>query len=176
MALTATPYKFNLQLSDLDRGLYPSVRLTVARHPSETPVRLAARLLAYALWYDERLEFGRGLSNVDEPALWEKSLDGRVLHWIEVGQPDAERLDRAARRDQRVSLLAYGNLAPWEEKHLPSLARLDRLRIAAPDQQALETLAAGLQRSIEWSVMVSEGALYVTDAEGQHDMGLRWVK
>ena len=40
---------------------------------------MTVRLLAYALWYSEQLSFGRGLSDVDEPALWEKRLDDRVL-------------------------------------------------------------------------------------------------
>ena len=92
MALQATPYKVELNLTDLDRSVYENLRFTVARHPSETEERLAVRILGYALWYGEQLGFGRGLSDVDEPALWEKSLDDRVLHWIEVGQPDAERL------------------------------------------------------------------------------------
>ena len=92
MAQPSTTYKFELNLTDLDRSVYESVKQTIARHPSETEERMTVRLLAYALWYNEQLSFGRGLSDVDEPALWEKSLDDRVLHWIEVGQPDADRL------------------------------------------------------------------------------------
>lgn len=118
MALQSTPYKADISLTDLDRGVYETLRLTVARHPSETEERLAVRLLAYVLWYGEQIAFGRGLSDVDEPALWEKSLDGRVLHWIEVGQPDAERITWCSRRCERFSLLAYGNLRVWQTKVL----------------------------------------------------------
>ncbi|WP_165678814.1 YaeQ family protein, partial [Metapseudomonas otitidis] len=116
MALQATPYKVELNLTDLDRGVYETLRFTVARHPSETEERLAVRLIAYGLWYHEQLAFGRGLSDVDEPALWEKSLDDRVLHWIEVGQPDAERITWCSRRCERFSLLAYGSLRVWQTK------------------------------------------------------------
>lgn len=70
MALQSTPYKADISLTDLDRGVYETLRLTVARHPSETEERLAVRLLAYVLWYGEQIAFGRGLSDVDEPALW----------------------------------------------------------------------------------------------------------
>ena len=101
MALSATPYKVDVNLTDLDRNVYETLRFTVARHPSETEERMCARLIAYLLWYNEALAFGRGLSDVDEPALWEKSLDGRVLHWIEVGLPDAERLTWCSRRAER---------------------------------------------------------------------------
>jgi uncharacterized protein YaeQ len=73
MAQPSTTYKFELNLTDLDRSVYESVKQTIARHPSETEERMTVRLLAYALWYNEQVSFGRGLSDVDEPALWEKA-------------------------------------------------------------------------------------------------------
>jgi len=175
MALQATPYKVELNLTDLDRGVYESLRFTVARHPSETEERLVVRLLAYALWYDEQLAFGRGLSDVDEPALWQKSLDDRVLHWIEVGQPDADRLTWCSRRAERVSLLAYGGLRVWQGKVLDGVRQLKNLNVAAVGQEALETLARDLPRSIQWSVMISDGELFVTDEHGQHEVPLEWL-
>ena len=78
MALQSIPCKVHLNITDTDRNVYEDLRITVARHPSETGQRLASRILAYALWYQERLAFGRGLSEVDEPALWHKSLDDRI--------------------------------------------------------------------------------------------------
>jgi len=175
MALQATPYKVEMNLTDMDRGVYESLRFTVARHPSETEERLGARLIAYALWYGEALSFGRGLSDVDEPALWEKSLDDRVLHWIEVGQPDAERLTWCSRRAERVSLVAYGSLRVWQQKVLEPSRSLKNLSVVALDQEALAALTANLPRSIEWSVMFSDGALFVTDERGQHEIPLQWL-
>ncbi len=175
MALSATPYKVELSLTDLDRGVYETQRFTMARHPSETEERLATRLLAHALWYEETLAFGRGLSDVDEPALWQKSLDGRVLHWIEVGQPDAERLTWCSRRAERVSLLAYGSLRVWEGKVVPAVSSLKNLTIAALPQTPLAELASDLPRAIKWAVMISEGTLYVTDERGQHELPLEWL-
>ncbi len=175
MALQATPYKVELNLTDLDRSVYETLRFTVARHPSETEERLAVRLIAYALWYDEQLAFGRGLSDVDEPALWQKSLDGRVLHWIEVGQPDAERLTWCSRRAERVSLVAYGSLRVWQSKVLEASKGLKNLSVAAVGQEALEELARDLPRAISWSVMISDGELFVTDERGQHEIPLEWL-
>lgn len=176
MALTATPYKVDLSLSDLDREVYENLRFTVARHPSETEERLAARLLAHALWYGESLTFGRGLSDVDEPALWEKSLDNRTLHWIEVGQPDAERLIWCSRRAERVSLLVYGNRRVWEGRVVPSVTALGNLNIAALSQEPLIALADDLPRAIKWSVMISEDTLFVTDERGQHELQVEWLQ
>ncbi|MCL7462035.1 YaeQ family protein [Pseudomonas sp. NW5] len=175
MALPSTPYKVELNLTDLDRHIYETLRFTVARHPSETEERLAVRLIAYALWYGEQLAFGRGLSDVDEPALWEKSLDDRVLHWIEVGQPDAERMTWCSRRAERVSVLAYGNLRVWQTKVLDSVRSLKNLNVVAVEPAALETLAHDLPRSISWSVMISDGVLFVTDERGQHEVPLEWL-
>ncbi len=175
MALQATPYKVELNLTDLDRGVYENLRFTVARHPSETEERLGARLIGYALWYSESLAFGRGLSDVDEPALWDKSLDDRVLHWIEVGQPDADRLVWCSRRAERVSLVAYGSLRVWQTKVLEQVRTLKNLSVVAVDSQALTELTANLPRSVSWSVMISDGTLFVTDERGQHEIPLEWL-
>lgn len=176
MALQATPYKVNLNLTDTDRGVYENLRLTVARHPSENAQRLCTRLLAYALWYGEDLAFGRGLSDVDEPALWQKSLDGRVLHWIEVGLPDAERLTWCSRRAERVSLLAYGNTRVWAGRVLPAVAGLSNLSVAALPSEALDALAQDLPRTIDWSVMITDGVLYVSDQRGQFELQPEWLQ
>ncbi|MED5606907.1 MULTISPECIES: YaeQ family protein [unclassified Pseudomonas] len=175
MALSATPYKADISLTDLDRGVYETLRFTVARHPSETEERLAVRLLAFVLWYNEQLAFGRGLSDVEEPSLWEKSLDDRILHWIEVGQPDSERLVWCSRRCERLSLLAYGNLRVWTTKVLDGVRHLKNLNVAAVPQEPLEELARDLPRSINWTVMISEGTIFVTDENGQHELQLEWL-
>jgi uncharacterized protein YaeQ len=51
MALTATIYNFDVDLSDSDRGVYETVSLRVAQHPSESDEYLIARVLAYLLEY-----------------------------------------------------------------------------------------------------------------------------
>ena len=100
MAPKATICKAELQVTDLDRHYYASHALTLAQHPSETETRLLIRLIAFALHADERLEFGRGLSDEDEPALWRRDYTGLIEQWIELGQPDEARLRKpaAARR------------------------------------------------------------------------------
>ena len=175
MAQPSTTYKIELNLTDLDRNVYQNLRFTVARHPSETEERLAVRLIGYALFYDEQVTFGRGLSDVDEPALWEKSLDDRVLHWIEVGQPDSERMTWCSRRTEKFSLVAYGSLRVWQTKMLDPVRSLKNLNVVALDQDALAALAKDLPRSLSWSVMISDGELFVTDERGQHEVPLEWL-
>jgi uncharacterized protein YaeQ len=175
MAQPSTTYKIELNLTDMDRSVYENLRFTVARHPSETEERLAVRLLAYALFYNEQLAFGRGLSDVDEPALWEKSLDGRVLHWIEVGQPDAERMTWCSRRTEKFTLLAYGNLRVWQTRVLDTVRSLKNLNVLSFDQAALDDLSTDLPRALNWSVMISDGELFVTDERGQHEIPMQWL-
>ncbi len=116
MALKSTIYKATLQIADIDRQLYADHALTLALHPSETEERLLVRLLAFALQvpHDDRngaLVFARGLSDGDEPDLWQHDLSGRLLHWVEVGQPDERHLARACARAERVTLYAFGSAA-----------------------------------------------------------------
>ena len=63
MAPKATVIKAELQVSDMDRHYYGTHVLTVAQHPSETDQRVMVRILSFALFADERLAIGRGLSN-----------------------------------------------------------------------------------------------------------------
>lgn len=118
MALKATIHKAELTISDLDRGYYATHALTVARHPSETEERMMVRLVAFALFADERLEFGKGLCVDDEPDLWLRDLTGHVLRWIDVGQPDEKWLRKACGRAESVVVLSYGRAADvWLGRH-----------------------------------------------------------
>jgi len=100
MALKATICKADLSVADIDRGYYADHALTIARHPSETDERMMVRVLAFALYADPQLAFGRGLSTEDEADLWQRDLTGAIERWIDVGLPDEPTCERraAARR------------------------------------------------------------------------------
>lgn len=169
MALKSTIFKATLQLADIDRGVYGTHALTLARHPSETDERLMVRLLAFALQVppddaDGALVFARGLSDTDEPDLWQHSLGGELRHWIEVGQPDERRLARACGRAARVTIYAYGTAAPvWWGALAPKVARLANLavwQLPAAQSRALAELAA---RSMQLQINVHEGQCWIGD-------------
>jgi uncharacterized protein YaeQ len=162
MALPSTIYRVNISLSDIDREIYETLQTTVALHPSETTERLAGRLLAYTLFYDCELVFTKGVGAGDEPDLWMKGPDGRTLLWIEVGLPEPERLIKASRHSERVALIAFGRaVASWEKQHLPKLTALENLQIVTFDPGFIGSLAATLERSINWSVTLSDNHLYI---------------
>src|SRR5919107_2661981 len=97
MALTATIHNFDIELADSDRGVYETLALRVARHPSESEEYLIARLLAYLLEYAEGIEFSRGVSDPDEPTIAVRDLTGVIKTWIDIGTPDAARLHKASK-------------------------------------------------------------------------------
>jgi uncharacterized protein YaeQ len=162
MALPSTIYRATIQLSDVDRGVYEALQSTVARHPSETEERLIARLLAYVLFFESDLTFTRGISAVDEPDIWVKGPDDRVLLWVEVGLPEAERIVKASRHSERTALVACGKtLHLWEKQHLPKLDGITNLTVISFDQAFINGLTAKLDRSIQWDVTISDGNLYI---------------
>ena len=52
---------------------------------------------------------------------------------------------------------------------------LKNINVVALGQEALADLALDLPRSLTWSVMISDGELFVTDERGQHEIPLEWL-
>ena len=159
MAPKATIYKAELQISDMDRGYYATHALTLARHPSETDERLMVRLLAFALHADERLEFGRGLSTDDEPDVWLKSLTGEIELWIELGQPDEQRIRKACGRARQVVVISYSGRSAelWWEKIAAGLARSKNLTVIDIPAATVQALAALANRNMQLQCLVQDG-------------------
>jgi len=167
MALKATVYKAELDISDMDRGHYGSHSLTLARHPSETEERLMLRLLAFAMHADEALAFGRGLSTEDEPDLWLKDPTGSIELWIDLGLPDERRLRRAAGRTRRVLLLAYGERAVevWWRKQRAACARLPTLTVLTLTDAMLTEVSAFAARNMRLQFTLQDGQITIADGE-----------
>lgn len=163
MALTATIYSFEIQLSDVDRGVYESLALRTARQPSETAEYLLTRVLAYCLEYVEGLAFTGGLAEPDEPALAVRDLTGALQAWIEIGAPDAARLHKACKTAPRVVI--YTHKEPVQLVRQLSSERIHRaeaLEIYAVDRALLAELVGRLERRMVFELAVSDRHLYVT--------------
>ena len=169
MALKSTVYKATLQVADMDRSHYRDHTLTLALHPSETEERLMMRMLAYALQApvdetDTPLLSARGLSDTDEPDLWQHDRTGVLLHWMEVGQPDDRRLARACGRSHRVTLYTYAASTPiWWKGIADKVARLSNLAVWQVDAAASQQLATLATRSMQLQVTVQDGQVWVGD-------------
>jgi uncharacterized protein YaeQ len=179
MALKATIYKACLELADMDRQLYGTYDLTIARHPSETDERMMVRLLVFALNVPDStekgaLELAKDLWNADEPALWEKDLTGQVKHWIEVGQPDERRLLQVSSRVGRVSIYSsQANTAKWWSGLTAKLDRVKNLAVWQVRAQQSAALAGLTQRTMKLDVTIQEGSLWIGDGNQSVEVSLQ---
>lgn len=166
VALTSTQHVFDVELADVDRGVYEALSLKVARHPSESAEYLVARVLAYALELTEGLSFSPGgLSNGDDPAMWVRDLTGALQAWIEVGTPSADRLHKATKACDRVAVYCHKDIGAWLRNVAGSrLHAPDKLAIVELDRDLIDALAAGVERRTKWVVSVSEGEIFVDTA------------
>lgn len=167
MALKSTIFKATLSLSDTDRHLYNDYPLTLARHPSETDERMMSRILAFALHAHEQLAFGKGISNDEEPALWQKNYSGDIELWIEVGMPTEERLRKACSQAQQVICYAYGlerNVDIWWKKIADKLERFEHLSVIRLPHEATQALAAMAQASMQLQCTITEGDIWMSNA------------
>lgn len=163
MALTSTVYNFEIELSDVDRGVYASFPLRVACHPSEAEDYLLTRVLAYCLEFTEGLEFGRGLSEPDDPALVVRDLTGVLRAWIEVGAPDARRLHKASKAVARVAVYVHKDPAPFLRRlEGEKIHRAEAIEFRALDRALLAGFVARLERRTAFALAVNSDHLYLT--------------
>jgi uncharacterized protein YaeQ len=170
VALTATIHNFDIELADVDRGVYETLALRVARHPSETEEYLLSRVLAYCLEYREGIAFSRGLADPDEPPLAIRDLTGALELWVEFGAPDAARLHKASKAAPRVAIYTHK-----DPVHLlrqlagERIHRAESLELYAIDRPLLAALSERLERRMAIQLSVTEGHLYLTLDGGSLD-------
>ena len=145
MALKSTIYKIDLNIADMDRQYYAQHSLTLAKHPSETDERVMVRLIGFALYASEALIFGKGLSDDEEPDLWQKDLTGAIQLWMDVGLPTEKDIRKACGRARQVVVVLYGGRIAdmWWDTNSKGLLKLNNLTVInLPETQALARLAA----------------------------------
>jgi uncharacterized protein YaeQ len=163
MALGATIYHFTIRLSDVDRGVYETLELKAAKHPSESDEYLVTRVLAYCLEYAEGIAFSRGLSSPDEPPIAVKDLTGVLKVWIEVGSPDAARLHKASKAAPRVAVYTHKDPAQLlRSLDGERIHRAEALELYSLGREFVAGLVARLERRTALDVSVSDRHLYVT--------------
>jgi uncharacterized protein YaeQ len=163
MALTATIYNFDVELSDTDRHVYESLALRVARHPSESEEYLVARVIAYLLEFTEGIEFSRGVSSPDEPTIAVRDLTGALTVWIDIGTPDAGRLHKASKRAARVAVYTHKDPTQFlKQLEGKTIHNSDTLELYAIDRALVSALVARLARRVAFSVSVSDRELFVS--------------
>ncbi len=176
MALKSTVHKFRVSLNDLNRSLFETAELTVALHPSETVERMVVRVLAWCLNAQENLVFCKGLSDVDEPDLWVRTLDDQVALWIDVGEPASDRVKRASRQARQVRVYCFNHKAPQWWTTVQREMGQHGAEVFRFEWDAVVALAATVERTGDWSVTVSEQTLFVTTAQGDVALELEQLR
>ncbi len=167
--LTATIYNFDIDLADHDRGIFETLALRVARHPSESEEYLWTRVLVYALEYGDGIEFSRGgLSDPDVPAIAIRDFTGAIRSWIEIGAPDASRLHRASKAAPRVAVYLHKDSAQFLGRlGAERIHRAEDVELYAFDRSFMNQLSAHLERRIAFSLSITDRELYLSIGDEQ---------
>jgi uncharacterized protein YaeQ len=166
MALCATIYNFEVQVSNVDRGVYETLAIKAARHPSESDEYLVTRVLAYCLEYTEGIAFSKGgLSDPDEPPVAVRDLTGTLQAWIDIGLPDAARLHRAAKAAPRVAVYTHRDPAVLRKSlEGARIHRGETLELYAFGRDLIAGLVQRLVRRTAWDLSLNDGTLFITVA------------
>ncbi len=162
MAAGATIYTFTGQLADIDRGVYETIDIRVARHPSETDEFMLTRVLAYLLEFEEGISFGGGIASTDEPAVLVRDLTGALTAWIEVGAPDAARLHTGSMQAPRTVVYTHRDpakvAAAWAGRRIH---RAEEIRLLSFTPGFIDAAAATLERRNQITLSITERRAYL---------------
>ena len=146
----------------MNREIYETLNLTLAQHPSETTERMMVRVLAFCINFEERLSFTKGLSEVEEPDIWSVEYNEDISLWIDVGEPDVERIKKATRKAKQVKVYSFNTKSDvwWEQ----SQAKFEALNASYYrfDWESIQKLANLVERTMNLSVMLTGDSAYVT--------------
>lgn len=174
MALTSTLYNFDIDLSHIDRGVYETLALRAAQHPSESADYLVTRVLAYCLEYTEGIAFSQGgISDPDEPALAVRDLTGAIRVWVDIGTPDAARLHKATKVAPRVVVYTHRNPDQWlAQLGKTRIHRGERLEIYSVSRALIDACVERLNRRMALALTVVDGQVMVAIGDHVFEGGL----
>ncbi len=156
-------YRFQIELSNIDRGIYQSLDFRVAQHPSEAIPYLLTRTLAYSLSYQSGLEFSsKGLSDPEGPALQVITDNGALDLWIEIGNPSARKLHKANKAARQVIVYTYKSAEVLIlDIQNNDVHKADQIQIYAFDPKILLELESYLEKNNRWGVLLQDGRLSI---------------
>jgi len=167
MAQKATIYKAEVNLANMDKDIYLDQNLTIAQHPSETVQRMMLRIVAWALNADERLIFSKGLSDEDEPDLWQKSYSDEIELWIDLGTPDEKRIKKGSVRAKQSVIFSYGtnSAKDWWKQNASAANKFDNLSVYFVNDDMMEALSELASRTMQLQFSISDGDIWLTSGD-----------
>jgi uncharacterized protein YaeQ len=176
MAIKPTIYKLKIALSDLNNDFYDTLNLTIALHPSETPQRMMARLMAFCLHacHDKEnlLSFTKGLSAIGEPDIWLKGLDDQLHLWIDIGEPSFDRLKKACRLAKRTLVYSFNSKsAVWWKQSQAQFSTLP-IEVLCFDWHDIQQFSQLLSRTMDLSITITGDSAFI--ASDKDHLTLNW--
>jgi uncharacterized protein YaeQ len=163
MAIKPTIYKLSIAISDFNRDYYDSINLTVALHPSETLERMMIRIVSYCLNAQDNIAFTKGLSNIEEPDVWVKTLDDIITLWIEVGEPAPDRIKKSSRLAPEIKVYSFNSKSDtWWKQSKDKVNPFKNVKFYQFDWQQTQTLATFAARTMDWSLSISGDTVYIS--------------
>ena len=154
-------------MSDLERNYYDALNLTIAQHPSESLDRMMAKLLAFCINAKAGLVFTKGLSSVEEPDIWIRSLDEQTSLWIDVGEPSPDRVKKASRQAGKVKVYSFNSKSDvWWEQGRSKFAILN-VSIFRFDSQSVKTFSALVERTMDLSITITGDSAFIATGSGE---------
>ncbi len=178
MSLKATIFKVDLSITDMDRHYYADHQLTIARHPSESDKRMMLRILAFAMNASDSLSFTKGLSDVEEPDLWQKNYSDVIEQWIELGQPSEQRIKKGCNQSEQMCVYSYHNgmFDNWWQKEQSSLIARKNLSIYTIEESIMEVLALAVNRQMQIQCTIQDGQAWFNFGEENIEVSLKTIK
>lgn len=154
-------YRFQIDLSDVDRNIYQILDFRVALHPSESSSYLLTRVLAYVLNYQSNLEFSpNGLGDSDLPAMLAYGNHGAIDLWVEIGNPSSRRLHKATKSANKVVIYTYKSPEVLiTEVKSNQVHRVSEIEIYAFEASFLKELEGQLEKNNKWTILHQQGHL-----------------
>lgn len=166
----STIYKFRIALSDLERNYYDALNLTIAQHPSESQERMVTRVLAYCINARAGLVFTKGLSSVEEPDIWMRTLDEKIDKWIDVGEPSVDRIKKAVRLSNEVTVYSFNSKSDVWWKQGRSKFALLNASFFRFDPVHVKAFAALIERRMDISITITGDSAYIATALGKCEL------
>ncbi|MBY0516793.1 MAG: YaeQ family protein [Bacteriovoracaceae bacterium] len=167
MALTVTLYRFQIELSDINRGVYETIDFRVAQHPSESTTYMLTRLIAYVLNFQEGLAFSpTGLHDPDAAAISIDSPHGGHELLIEIGNPSARKLHKATKVSRAVKVYTYKNPESLISEILTEkVHRAQEIEVFSLKPSFLTELEEVIKRDNRWAILFDDGTISVQVGE-----------
>lgn len=154
-------YRFTIELSNIDKNIYETLDFRISQHPSEIASYLLTRVLAYALSYEEGLNFSpSGLGDPDAPALQLLGSHNSIDLWIEIGNPSSRKLHKATKTARQVIVYTYKNAESLiNEIKANNVHKAQEIKIFSFDEKFISTLEKNLEKNNRWSLMIQQNEI-----------------